>query len=55
MASVFDEYADERDKETATNLLRNGVSVELIVKSMPSLSEEEILKLKDSLALQAAI
>ncbi len=55
MASVFDEYADERDKETATNLLRNGVSVELIVKSMPSLSEEEILKLKDSLALQTAI
>ncbi len=55
MASVFDEYADERDKETAVNLLKENMSIEFILRVLPSLSEEEILKLKDSLSLQTAI
>ncbi len=55
MASVFDEYADERDRETAMNFLKNGASIEMVAKCMPSLSEEEILKLKESLMLQTAI
>lgn len=36
-------------KETAINLLKNGASVELVAKSLPSLSLELIQQLKQQL------
>ena len=49
MTQVVEEYANkkvlERDKETAKSLLQNGASVELIKKSIPTLSIEFIEKL----------
>ena len=61
--SVIEQYAQryheekvkEDDKEKAIKLLKRGISAEIIAEAMPSLSEEEILKLKDSLAVQTAI
>lgn len=67
MSSVIERYAEqyaqqyhkekvkEDDMEKAIKLLKRGISAEIIAEAMPSLSEEEILKLKDSLALQTAI
>ena len=63
MSSVIEQYAQryheekvkEDDKEKAIKLLKRGISAEIIAEAMPSLSEEEILKLKDSLAVQTAI
>lgn len=49
MTQVVEEYANkkvlERDKETAKSLLQNGASVELVKKSIPTLSIEFIEKL----------
>lgn len=49
MAQVVEEYANqkvfERDKETAKLFLQNGASVELVKKSIPTLSVEFIEKL----------
>ena len=46
MTQVVEEYANkkvlERDKETAKSFLRNGASVELVKKSIPTLSVEFI-------------
>ncbi len=46
MTQVVEEYANkkvlERDKETAKSFLRNGASVELVKKSIPTLSVEYI-------------
>ena len=61
--SVIEQYAQryheekvkEDDKEKAIKLLKRGISAEIIAEAMPSLTEEEILKLKDSLAVQTAI
>ena len=63
MSSVIEQYAQryheekvkEDDKEKAIKLLKRGISTEIIAEAMPSLTEEEILKLKDSLAVQTAI
>ena len=50
MCDIVEEYADakvaKRDKETAINLFKNGVSIETIIKSVPSLSAEFIEQLK---------
>lgn len=49
MTQIVEDYANsrvlERDKETAKSLLQNGVSAELVMKSIPSLSAEFIEKL----------
>lgn len=53
MTQVVEEYANkkvlERDKETAKSLLQNGASVELIKKSIPTLSVEFIEKISRQL------
>jgi len=53
MTQVVEEYANkkvlERDKETAKSLLQNGASVELIKKSIPTLSVEFIEKIRRQL------
>lgn len=53
MTQVVEEYANkkvlERDKETAKSFLQNGASVELVKKSIPSLSVEFIEKLSRQL------
>ena len=52
MASVFDEYAQERvaeqAKETAIRFLKEGVSVEIIAKAIPSFSIEDIKQLQQN-------
>lgn len=49
MFQIVEEYAtkkvQQRDIETATELLKNGVSVDIIVNSIPSLTREFILDL----------
>lgn len=53
MTQVVEEYANkrvlERDKETAKLFLQNGASVELVKKSIPTLSVEFIEKLNRQL------
>ena len=53
MTQVVEEYANkrvlERDKETAKSLLQNGASVELVRKSIPTLTVEFIEKLSQQL------
>lgn len=53
MTQVVEEYANkkvlERDKETAKLFLQNGASVELVKKSIPTLSVEFIEKLSRQL------
>jgi len=50
---VVEEYANKkvlkRDKETARLLIQNGASVELVQKSIPTLSAEFIEKLSQQL------
>ena len=61
--SVIEQYAQryheekvkEDDKEKAIKLLKRGISAEIIAEAMPSLSEEEILKLKEELDLQTVV
>ena len=52
MASVFDEYAQERvaerEKTAAIRLLKEGASVELVAKVFPSLSFEDIKQLQQN-------
>ena len=59
MSNVWEEYAqeyaDERDKETAINLFKNGVSMDTIVKSLPTLTPEFIEYLKHELAAKPAL
>jgi predicted transposase/invertase (TIGR01784 family) len=49
MCQVMEDYAAEKVKEkdiqTATNLLKNGVSVSLIVNSIPTLTQNEVEEL----------
>jgi len=53
MTQIVEEYANkkvlERDKETAKSFLQNGASVELVKKSIPTLSVEFIEKLSRQL------
>ncbi|MCM1045618.1 MAG: hypothetical protein NC417_08920 [Candidatus Gastranaerophilales bacterium] len=55
MTQVVEEYANkkvlERDKETAKSLIQNGASVELVKKSIPTLSLEFIEKLSRQLTV----
>jgi hypothetical protein len=55
MCQLVEDYAAEKQRqtniETATYFLKNGVSVEVIAKSMPSLSYEFIEELSKSLSL----
>lgn len=46
MSNAFDHYANERDKQTAINFSKNGVPIETIIKSVPSLPAEFIEQLK---------
>ena len=52
MASVFDEYAEERvaeqAKETAIRFLKEGVPAEIIAKAIPSFSIEDIKQLQQN-------
>lgn len=53
MCQLVEEYTEEKVKEeaikTAMNLLKNGISVELIAKSIPSLSANLIRELQKQL------
>ncbi len=55
MSQMFEEYVQktitEHDKELARNLLQNGVSVDLVRKSIPTLSLDDIEELSEQLAL----
>ena len=55
MTQVVEEYANkkvlERDKETAKSFLQNGASVELVKKSITTLSVEFIEKLSRQLTV----
>lgn len=59
MTQTFEEYMQktitermtEHDREMAKNFLQNGVSVELVRKSIPTLSPDDIEKLNEQLAL----
>jgi hypothetical protein len=42
---VSDEKLKEKDIQTATNLLKNGASVSLVVKSIPTLAQKDIEEL----------
>lgn len=50
MTQIVEEYASkkvlERDKETAKSLLQNGVSADVVIKSIPTISMEFIEKLR---------
>ena len=52
MASVFDEYAQERvaeqAKEAAYKLLKKGISPEVIAEALPSISIEDIKQLQQN-------
>ena len=52
MASVFDEYAEERvaerEKTAAIQLLKEGASIELVAKVFPSFSIEDIKQLQQN-------
>ena len=52
MSNAFDRYADakmaEQAKESAINFFKNGVPIETIIKSLPSLPAEFIEQLKDT-------
>ena len=52
MASVFDEYTEERvaeqAKETAIRFLKEGVPAEIIAKAIPSFSIEDIKQLQQN-------
>lgn len=54
MTQLVEEYASkkvlERDKETAKSLLQNGVSADVVIKSIPTISMEFIEKLHRQLA-----
>lgn len=49
MCKLVEDYATEKlrqaEIQTASNFLRNGVSVDIVAKSIPSLSREFILEL----------
>ena len=51
MASVFDEYADERvaerEKAAIFRLLKAGASIELVAQAFPSFSIEDIKQLQE--------
>lgn len=57
MCELVEEYAKKYVEEevkkaeikTALNLLQNGISVELVVKSLPSLSEQFVKELQAQL------
>ena len=55
MSDVVEKYFQKRmtehDKETAKTFLQNGVSVELVRKSIPTLSEDDIEELNEQLML----
>ncbi len=55
MSSVFDEYAEEKLLEAAVNLLKKGISADIIAETFPSLSRESILELKEQLEAKVAI
>lgn len=55
MSQTFEEYVQkiitEQMTETARSFLKNGVSVELVAKSIPALSAETIEKLQEELTV----
>lgn len=57
MSQTFEEYVQERlDKqmvETARTLLKNGASIELVRKSIPTLSLEFIEELNEQIIMEA--
>jgi hypothetical protein len=45
MCQVMEDYVKEKDIQTATNFLRNGASVSLVVNSMPNLTLKDVEEL----------
>jgi hypothetical protein len=41
----MEDYVKEKDIQTATNFLRNGASVSLVVNSMPNLTLKDVEEL----------
>ena len=48
-AEEVEKAVSETEIKTAINFLKNGVSVELVVKSLPSLSEQFVRELQTQL------
>ena len=48
MASVFDEYAEEREKAAILRMLKEGASIEFIARIFPSFSIEDIKQLQQN-------
>jgi hypothetical protein len=42
MCQVLEDYVKEKDTQTAINLLKNGVSVSIVVNSIPTLNQDEV-------------
>ena len=53
MSSVFEEYAQEREKAAAVRLLKEGATIEFVVKILPSLSIDEVKQLEQDVLAQA--
>ena len=48
MASVFDEYAEEREKEAILRMLKEGANIEFIARIFPYFSIEDIKQLQQN-------
>jgi hypothetical protein len=46
MCQVLEDYVKEKDTQTAINLLKNGVSVSIVVNSIPTLKLDEVEELR---------
>lgn len=59
MCKVVEEYTAEKLKQAeiqiASNILKNGVSVDIVVKSIPSLTREFIVELSQKLLQPGSI
>jgi hypothetical protein len=45
MCQVLEDYVKEKDIQTAINFLKNGVSVSIVVNSIPTLKQDEVEEL----------
>jgi hypothetical protein len=50
MCQVLEDYVKEKDTQTAINLLKNGVSVSIVVNSIPTLKLDEVEELSRKIA-----
>lgn len=55
MCQVVEDYTRQREIQTAINLLKNGVSIDIIAKSMPTLTYDLIVQLNEELVQQDTV